>query len=197
MSAGSIPVGRGRHGATPGSKEAIATQSLGSTGILGAFVEDDRRWFGSRSNLLASNRSVHYFAPARRRMRVAGLADPLSYMVPRRLSSSGLNRFLAARQPSQSRHIADDHHVALNKSDVFAGQPAQYAIDMRAGEAEVITDLLLRQVQIECRACDQSDGAAAGRTDRPALRQRVPALRGARSEPSTLRNAGGPQREAR
>ena len=88
--------------------------------------------------------------------RIAGPADPFSYLVTDRLGSPGLDRFLAARQFSQSGHVADDHHVMLNKGDVFAGQPAQHAVDMHAGEAEVITDLLLRQVHIKRRARDQS-----------------------------------------
>ena len=193
MSAGLFRVGRGRHGATPGSEEAIATQSLGSTGILGAL---SRMTAAGLDRDQTSSPLTEVSTTSRRldaEMRVAGLAEPLSYAVTRRLISSGLNRFFAARQPSQSGHIADDHHVALNKSDVLAGQPAQHAIDMRAGEAEVIADLLLRQVQIECRASDQSAAPQPVSTDRPASRQRVPVLRGARSEPPTLRNAGGTQ----
>jgi len=56
-----------------------------------------------------------------------------------------LDFFVAARQSPQPGQVADDHDISLNLRDVFARQPAQYAISMRTGETEMTTDLLLRQ----------------------------------------------------
>jgi hypothetical protein len=45
--------------------------------------------------------------------------------------------------------------MSLYERDVFAGEPAQHAVHMLFSEAKVIADLLLRQVQVECRPRDQ------------------------------------------
>lgn len=46
------------------------------------------------------------------------------------------------------------HAVAGEWSN--SGKPAKHAVHSRAGEAAVIADLALREVQIECRSCNQS-----------------------------------------
>src|SRR5262245_16927959 len=87
------------------------------------------------------------------------LGDAFRRALIDRLGSSCLDGFLATGQSSQSRHVADDHHVAVKERNVLAGEPSQNAIDRLAGEPEVITDLQLRKVEVECRPRDQSASA--------------------------------------
>src|SRR5215469_16769448 len=84
------------------------------------------------------------------------LGDAFYHALTDRLSSSCLDGFLATCQSSQPRHVTDDHHVSVKERDVLASEPSKNAIDRFPGQPEMITDLLLRKVQVKCRPRDQS-----------------------------------------